>query len=54
MQNMPTATQETFGTPPVRNTADQRVTFCTMIETNVTVSGVEYCKPRRDDTKAAA
>jgi hypothetical protein len=54
MQNMPTATADTGGIPPVKNTADQRERFCTKIDTHVTVSGVEYFRPRREATNAEA
>ncbi len=54
MQKIPTAVQDTGGIPPVAKTADQSVKFCTRIDTQVTVSGVEYCMPRREATSAAA
>ena len=40
--------------PPDKNTADQSEPFCTRIEISVTVSGVEYLSPRREETNAAA
>jgi hypothetical protein len=51
---MPIAIHDTAGMPPVRKTADQRVMFCTSIETRVTVSGVEYFRPKREETSAPA
>src|SRR3990170_1379728 len=52
MQKIPTATPETFGIPPDQYTADHSVTFCTRIDTRVTVSGFELnSRPKTPDSR---
>src|SRR5262249_40944369 len=54
MPKRPTEIQDTGGIPVRRNVAGQSTTFWTRIEISVTVVGVEYLRPRREQIKAAA